>query len=69
MSNKKISSLEKIGYIKSLPEGANIDDYETINIKEKSGKTTILFRASKNRKKFDEINNFSSSWDVFNSHL
>ena len=22
-----------------------------------------------NRKKFDEINNFSSSWDVFNSHL
>ena len=69
MPEKKISSLEKIGYIKSLPKGANINDYENINIKEKNGKTLTLFRALEDRKEFDEIGNFSNSWNVFNSFL
>ena len=69
MQEKKITSLEKIGYIRSLPEGANINDYENIIIKEKNGKTLTLFRALEDRKEIDDIGNFSNSWDVFNSFL
>ena len=69
MPEKKISSLEKIGYIKSLPKGADINDYENISIKEKNGKTLILYRALEDRKKIDDISNFSNSWGVFNSYL
>ena len=69
MPEKKMSSLEKIGYIKSLPKGADINDYENISIKEKNGKTLILYRALENRKKIDDISNFSNSWGVFNSYL
>ena len=68
MPEKKILSLEKIGYIKSLPKGADINDYENISIK-KNGKTLILYRALENRKKIDDISNFSNSWGVFNSYL
>ena len=69
MPEKKISSLEKIGYIKSLPKGADINDYENISIKEKNGQTLILYRALEDRKKIDDTSNFSSSWGVFNSYL
>ena len=69
MPENKISSLEKIGYIKSLPKDADINDYENISIKEKNGKTLILYRALKDRKKIDDISNFSNSWGVFNSYL
>ena len=69
MPEKKISSLEKIGYIKSLPKGADINDYENISIKEKNGKTLILYRALEDRKEIDDTSNFSSSWGVFNSYL
>ena len=69
MTEKKISSLEKIGYIKSLPKGADINDYENISIKEKNGQTLILYRALEDRKEIDDIGNFSNSWDVFNSYL
>jgi len=69
MPEKKISSLEKIGYIKSLPKGADINDYENISIKEKNGKTLTLFRALEDRKEIDDTSNFSSSWGVFNSYL
>ena len=69
MPEKKISSLEKNGYIKSLPKGADINDYENISIKEKNGKTLTLFRALEDRKEFDDIGNFSNSWNVFNSLL
>ena len=69
MPEDKISSLEKIGYIKSLPKDADINDYENISIKEKNGKTLILYRALENRKKIDDISNFSNSWGVFNSYL
>ena len=69
MPEKKISSLEKIGYIKSLPKGADINDYENISIKAKNGETLILYRALENRKEIDDTSNFSSSWGVFNSYL
>ena len=69
MSEKKISSLEKIGYIKSLPNGADINDYENISIKAKNGETLILYRALEERKEIDDTSNFSSSWNVFNSYL
>ena len=69
MPEKKISSLEKIGYIKSLPKGADINDYENISIKEKNGETLILYRALEDRKEIDDTSNFSSSWGVFNSYL
>ena len=69
MTEKKISSLEKIGYIKLLPKGADINDYENISITEKNGKTLILYRALEGRKKTDDTSNFSSSWGVFNSYL
>ena len=69
MPEKKISSLEKIGYIKSLPKGADINDYENISIKKKNGETLILYRALEDRKEIDDIANFSNSWEVFNSFL
>ena len=69
MPEKKISSLEKIGYIKSLPKGADINDYENISIKKKNGETLILYRALEDRKEIDDTSNFSSSWGVFNSYL
>ena len=69
MPEKKISSLEKNGYIKSLPKGADINDYENISIKEKNGETLILYRALEDREEIDDIGNFSNSWNVFNSFL
>ena len=69
MPEKKISSLEKIGYIKSLPKGADINDYENISIKKDNGETLILYRALEDRKEIDDTSNFSSSWGVFNSYL
>ena len=69
MQEKKISSLEKIGYIKSLPKDADINDYENISIKKKNGEILILYRALEDRKEIDETANFSSSWGVFNSFL
>tara|TARA_B100000965_G_C19508020_1_gene720625 strand:+ start:124 stop:336 length:213 start_codon:yes stop_codon:yes gene_type:complete len=69
MSEKKISSLEKIGYTKILPHDANINDYESLLITEKDGKKITLYRLSSKRREYDDTNNFSNSWDVFNSHL
>ena len=69
MPKNKTYSLEKIGYIKSLPKGADINDYENISIKEKNGKTFILYRALERKKEIDDTSNFSSSWGIFNSYL
>jgi hypothetical protein len=69
MSDKKISSLEKIGYLKVVPKNADINDYESIIIKEKSGKTLTLYRLTKDRGDVDDTSNFNRSWDVFNSLL
>jgi len=69
MSDKKTSSLEKIGYIKTLPKDADINDYESISIKKPDEKPTTLYRFLETKNTFDDTSNFSNSWDVFNSFL
>ena len=69
MSTKRTSSLEKIGYIRKLPKGADINDYESVKLKGKGKKTITLYRNLKDVQEIDDTNNFSRSWDVFNSHL
>ena len=69
MSKKKMSSLEKIGYLKSLPKGADINNYESISIKANNGKKFILYRELEKKKEIDDTSNFSSSWGIFNSYL
>jgi hypothetical protein len=69
MSDIKISSLEKIGYVKKLPINADINDYESITIKNKSGEKIKLYRNRVDRKEIDDTSNFNNSWDVFNSFL
>ena len=69
MSEKKQSSFEKVGYIKQLPTNADINDYESILVKNNEGKSTTLYRKIVKKRKFDDTTNFSESWDVFNSLL
>ena len=69
MSDIKISSLEKIGYVKKLPINADINDYESITIKNKSGEKIKLYRNRVDRQEIDDTSNFTNSWDVFNSFL
>ena len=69
MSEKKILSLQKIGYQKTLPNKADINDYESLIIKKKNGKKITLYRLSIDRKEFDDTSNFSNSWDIFNSYV
>ena len=69
MSEKKILSFEKIGYTKDVPEASDLDNFETISVKIKSGETITLYRNKLEKKEFDEISDFSKSWNIFNSHL
>ena len=69
MSGRRLSSLEKIGYIRKLPKDANLNDYESITIKSKDGKKITLYRNLDEKKEIDDTSNFSSSWDLFNSYL
>ena len=69
MSEKRLSALKKIGYIKILPKSADLNNYETITITEENGTKTKLYRNLKERKEVDDTENFSSSWDIFNTHL
>jgi len=69
MSDKRISSLEKIGYVKTLPRNADINDYESITIKNKNGEKIKLYRNRVDREEIDDTSNFTNSWNVFNSYL
>ena len=69
MSEKKILSLQKIGYQKTLPKTADINDYESLVITKKNGQKITLYRLSIDRKEFDDTSNFSNSWNVFNYFL
>ena len=69
MSKKKQSSFTKAGYIKQLPTNADINDYESILVKNNDGKYTTLYRKIVEESKFDDTANFSESWDVFKSLL
>ena len=67
--SKETSSLEKIGYLKKLPTGADINDYEHLVITQKNGEKITLYRLSSEKIRYDDTSNFNSSWDVFNSYL
>ena len=67
MTEKEASNFERIGYLKNLPINADINNYESISVKNKDAKSTTLYRHIVKEKKFDDTTNFSSSWDVFNS--
>ncbi len=69
MSDKKTSALEKIGYVKTIPRNADINDYESITIKNISGEKIKLYRNRVDREEIDDTSNFTNSWDVFNSYL
>ena len=69
MSEKKLHSLEKIGYTKDVPEVSDLDNFEIISVKSKSGKKITLYRNKLEKEEFDEISDFSKSWDIFNSYL
>ena len=69
MSEKKLHSLEKIGYTKDVPKSSDLDNFETISVTSKSGEKITLYRNKLEKEEFDEISNFSKSWDIFNSHL
>ena len=69
MSEKKILSFEKIGYTKDVPVSSDLDNFETISVKIKSGETITLYRNKLEKEEFDEISDFSKSWNIFNSHL
>ena len=69
MSDKKILAFKKIGYLQNIPEGSDLDNFETISIKSKSGDNITLYRNKSDKKEFDEISDFHKSWDIFNSYL
>jgi len=69
MPNKKTTSLEKIGYIKTLPKNSDINEYESISVKNTNGKSIVLYRFIENKTDFDDTSNFSNSLEVFNSFL
>jgi len=67
MSKNRISSLEKIGYQKNLPKGADINDFEVISVTQKNGIKKNLYRNKKEKQEIDDTTNFDSSWEIFNS--
>ena len=69
MSDSKTTSLEKIGYIKTLPKNADINEYERILVKNTNGESIVLYRFIENKTDFDNTSNFSNSLEVFNSFL
>ena len=66
MPKKKTSSLEQIGYIKTLPKNANLNDYESILIKKNDGEHITFYRLLLEKEEVDETTNFNKSWDIFN---
>ena len=69
MPNKTTSSLEKIGYIKTLPKNSDINEYESISVKNTNGESIVLYRFIETKTDFDDTSNFSNSLEVFNSFL
>jgi hypothetical protein len=69
MPNKTTSSLEKIGYIKTLPKNSDINEYESISVKNTNGESIVLYRFIETKTDFDDTSNFSNSLEIFNSFL
>ena len=66
---KTNSSLEKIGFIKQLPNNANLDDYEVITINDKSGKKILMYRLKKEQINKEDLEDFNRSWTTFQQTL
>ena len=69
MPSKTTSSLEKIGYIKTLPKNSDINEYESISVKNTNGESIVLYRFIETKTDFDDTSNFSNSLEIFNSFL
>ena len=69
MSEKRTSSLKRIGYTRNIPKDANLDDFETISVRNKLGEQSTFYRRKLEKKELDEDSNFDRSWDIFNSNL
>ena len=63
------SRLEKIGFVSQLPKKANIDDYEVITIKGKSGEKLKMYREKKEQIDKDGLEDFTHSWTTFQQNL
>ncbi len=66
---KTNSSLEKIGFIKQLPNNANLDDYEVITINDKSSKKILMYRLRKEQINKEDLEDFNRSWTTFQQTL
>jgi len=66
---KTNSSLEKIGFIKQLPNNANLDDYEVITINDKSSKKILMYRLKKEQINKEDLEDFNRSWTTFQQTL
>ena len=66
---KPTSLLEKKGFLYQLPAKANIDDYEVITVKGKSGEKLKMYRRKKEQFDKEELESFNKSWDTFQQHL
>jgi len=66
---KTNSSLEKIGFIKQLPNNANPDDYEVITINDKSSKKILMYRLKKEQINKEDLEDFNRSWTTFQQNL
>lgn len=66
---KSISLLETKGFLYQLPAKANIDEYEVITVKGKSGEKLKMYRRKKEQIDKEELENFNKSWDTFQQHL
>ena len=69
MHKKEKNTLESIGYITKIPENANINDYEAIQVRNKSGTKKNLYRLIKKTQVTDKITDFNNSWKVFTDYL
>ena len=66
---RSISHLESIGFLTELPEQVNIDDYEVIAIKVKSGEKLRMYRRKNHKIDEEDLENFTKSWDTFQKNL
>ena len=63
------SRLEKEGFLSQLPPKANIDDFEEVIINGKFGKKLKMYRKRKEQIDKEDLENFTSSWTVFQQNL
>ena len=63
------SHLQKIGFVKQLPNDANPDEYEVITINDKLGKKILMYRFKREKIEKEDLEDFNSSWTTFQQHL